>query len=141
MDSVALAGIQRRMLAYWFLFGLFAAGAMWFALNSGRAPAPVIGNSGSANAPASPRRRHRWLEACAAFAILLIGMRFQVGTDWNSYVAIYQRFSGADLFRALASSDPAYAWLNWAAGQLGADIWAVNLACALLFMFGLMRFA
>ena len=136
MDSSAFTGIDRRMLAYWLLFLVFAAGALWFSLN----PAPEPATDAASRLTATVHR-NRWLFAAATFAIILVGLRYEVGTDWNTYEIIFRRISEGDLFEALASSDPAYAALNWAASALGADIWAVNLACALLFMFGVMRFA
>ncbi len=131
------------MIPYWILFLAFAAGALWFSVNQQRLPAPVAGDSLSIvrGAREAPRRRARLLLLCAGLAAALIGMRFEVGADWISYRIIFRRMSGGDLLQALAEPDPAYMFLNWAAGQLNLDIWAVNLVCALLFMFGLMRFS
>lgn len=131
------------MLAYWLLFLLFAAGALWFSLSTERATG-VVGASvrdGSPVSLESPRRRDPLLIVSGAVAALAIGLRHEVGTDWNSYFIMFRRMSRSDLFQALAGADPAYMGLNWAAGQLGVGIWPVNLVCALLFIFGLMRFA
>ena len=130
------------MIAYWVLFLVFAAGALWFSLNPGRQPAPA-GNPPSANQLSLSllRRRDRFLFGAAAFGVFLIGLRFEVGTDWNTYIIIFERMARSGLLESLSSADPAYGLLNWAVGRAGADIWAVNLVCGALFMFGLTRFA
>jgi hypothetical protein len=46
-----------------------------------------------------------------------------------------------DFADLIATGDPGYLFLNWWAQQLQFDIWAVNLACGLIFVWGLMRLA
>jgi hypothetical protein len=71
----------------------------------------------------------------------MIGFRFEVGGDWFAYLQIFQDIGYQDLDVALTMSDPGYAFLNWAAHALGLDYWAVNLACGLIFVWGLQKFA
>ena len=69
-----------------------------------------------------------------------IGLRYQVGCDWKPYLYIFRAVNTGDLQSALKITDPAYGVLNWLAGAAGAGIWAVNLACAAIFSFGLVAF-
>jgi hypothetical protein len=46
-----------------------------------------------------------------------------------------------DLGELLRHDDPAYALLNWWCAKLDFDIWFVNLICAAIFTWGLVRFA
>jgi hypothetical protein len=41
----------------------------------------------------------------------------------------------------LSLGDPGYQFFNWLAHAVGADIWLVNVACAAIFSWGLIRFA
>jgi hypothetical protein len=72
--------------------------------------------------------------------IFMVGMRYKVGADWQSYELIYHTAGGRDLVAALGFGDPAYQLVNWFAFQEGLGIWAVNLACAAIFGWGLYRF-
>lgn len=112
------------MLPYWLLFSFFAAGAIEYRRRAGigERATPILVVGGLAIA-------------------LMVGFRFQVGGDWETYEAILETIALYDLWTALTLSDPGYALLNWIAGQLGAGIWAVNLACGVIFSWGLVRFA
>ncbi len=111
------------MFPYWILFTVCAAGALEY------------------------RRRNRafqggpLLVAAALFAAILIGLRYRVGGDWSTYIEIFQYFKYGKLSEILFLSDPGYTLLNWLGHRVGADIWFVNLACALIFSWGLFRFA
>jgi hypothetical protein len=72
---------------------------------------------------------------------LLIGLRFQVGADWQTYVAIFDLASRLSLSRAATLNDPAYFVVNWLVYQVGGGLWLVNLVCAVIFSAGLIRFA
>ena len=76
----------------------------------------------------------------AIFTIVLIGFRYQVGGDWINYLRIFRHIRYADLWEAARFADPAYAVLNRLAHMLGADIWFVNLVCAAIFTWGLVKF-
>lgn len=110
------------MLPYWLLFSVFAAGAF----------------------QVRDRRDHPFTPlflVAAALVLVMVGLRYQVGGDWDTYVDILDGLRFFDLGDALFLSDPGYVLLNWATNQLDLDIWAVNLACALIFTWGLVHFA
>jgi hypothetical protein len=112
------------VLPYWLLFTIFAAGSLQYRrqVDQFHQSAPLLG-------------------AAAFFTALMIGFRFEVGGDWDNYVGIYEFITEMDFINALGEQDPGYALINWVAGQAGVDIWAVNLACALIFCWGLAKFA
>jgi hypothetical protein len=72
---------------------------------------------------------------------LLIGLRYQVGGDWIPYERYWQIAGFAELGDILAMSDPAHQLLNWLAQQARVRVWGVNLACGIIFSWGLVRFA
>lgn len=112
------------MIPYWLLFGFFAFGAV------------LSNSSATGQKPATPP-----ILFGALVLTLMIGLRFDVGADWQTYEFLF-RFAGrADLWRALEIGDPGYQFVNWLVKQLGLDIWLVNLICAAIFAWGLQRFA
>ena len=113
------------MFPYWLLFGIFAAGALLVP----RAQGPLRSSS-------SPL-----LALAALFMALMIGLRFQVGADWSTYEWLFTVAGRATLDRVITLGDPGYQLLNWAIRQLGGAIWQVNLVCALIFGWGLLRLA
>lgn len=74
------------------------------------------------------------------FTALFIGLRYEVGADWNTYLDIYNYVSHVPLSRAVSDGDIAYQTLNWMAAHRHFDFWAVNLFCAAFFTWGLLRF-
>lgn len=72
---------------------------------------------------------------------LLVGMRFRVGGDWNTYVGYLERSVWLSFQDAVTSPDPGYVLLNWVANALGADVWLVNLICGAFFSWGLFTLA
>jgi hypothetical protein len=69
----------------------------------------------------------------------MVGLRYQVGGDWLSYLKILETIDQIDV--GIRTQDPGYSFLNWVAARLGFEIWFVNLACAVLFTHGLTQFA
>lgn len=114
------------MFPYWLLFSLFAAGASLYRADHRQ---PIQGGP--------------IFLALTAVAALMVGLRFEVGGDWLNYLDMLHDSSFRDLSEVLAlvNQDPGYAILNWVAGRIGVGIWLVNLACATLFMWGVVRFA
>ncbi|HEX5184726.1 MAG TPA: EpsG family protein [Allosphingosinicella sp.] len=112
------------MLPYWILFSLFAAGAVQFR------PLPNRAIQGGL-----------LFLILATATMLMVGLRYQVGADWDTYDNILDDITRMDFFTGIWNQDPAYGALNWLAGRAGLGIWAVNLVCAFLFTWGLVRFA
>jgi hypothetical protein len=113
------------VIPYWILFTLFAVGALL--------------------EPDGSESRRRWslsLQFALFIVALMIGLRFKVGADWNTYKAIfeYSRHIGAERMVTIFG-DPAYALLTWSVCHAGGEIWQVNLVCGLIFGWGLQRFA
>jgi len=112
------------LLFYWLLFGYFAAGAMLV-----RQPLAV-----QRGGPVT-------LMFGSLLIALAIGLRFEVGADWETYKFLFSYAHFANLGRVLKIGDPGYQLLNWWVQRTGADIWVVNLACGTVFAWGLFRFA
>ena len=113
------------MFPYWLLFGIFAAGATLGPRNrflAGGSAGPV-------------------LAFCTIVMALMIGLRYQVGADWGTYNDLFRIAGRASLERVIGEGDPGYQLLNWAIRQLGGALWQVNLICALIFCWGLLRLA
>jgi len=106
------------LVVYWVLFALVAVGAI--ARFEHGTPGPS---------------QYRGLLAVIALIGALVGFRYQVGGDWDSYLHQFD-FYRRGLYGP-AFGDPGYALINAAAGHLGVGMWAVNLACAGLFCLGL----
>lgn len=112
------------MLPYWLLFLLPA----WMAVEQLR-PLPRY----QALWPA------RWWGVFFVL-VLVIGLRHQVGADWEAYLLHMQMGYDNTLIGALAEKDPAYGLVNWTVARLGGNIYVVNTVCALIFSWGLIRF-
>jgi hypothetical protein len=113
------------LLPYWLLFSIFAAGSLQL-----RRQAPI-----------GPRQAAPVLAAAGVFIALMVGLRYEVGGDWINYQEILLQTTYVELGTVLLGSDPGYSFLNWAAVQIGWDIWFVNLVCGAIFSWGLIRFA
>lgn len=123
------------MLAYWLLFAFFASGAML-------APARRRLAGASRNPNATTRVPATILFTGGAIATaLVIGLRYKVGADWNAYQYILDAAAHRDLAFVLSGGELGYQFLNWLVQQLGLRIWAINLVCAVIFTWGLWRFA
>src|SRR5687768_15077408 len=72
---------------------------------------------------------------------MAIGLRYQVGGDWNQYLAYLVMIPGMELGEVLAYGDPGYMLLNWFAGRNDLGIWFVNTVCAVIFTYGLIAFS
>ena len=113
------------MFPYWLLFGLFAIGATL----DPRSRTVAGGGAGPL------------LAFCAVIMALMIGLRYQVGADWETYERLFTVAGRASLDRLITRGDPGYQLVNWVIRQLGGSIWQVNLICALIFCWGLLRLA
>ena len=110
------------MFAYWLLFGLFAVASL-----TEQTKRPGDHRAGGT------------LIVLGILMILMIGLRFQVGADYESYLELFERTMDRSFEEAIAKGDPGYQALNWAVGRLGGEMWQVNLACGAIFGWGLIR--
>ena len=113
------------MFPYWALFGMFALGATLGPRGRGH-----VGGGGGP-----------LLAFCTIIMALMIGLRYEVGADWDQYERLFTLAGRASLERLLLRGDPGYQVLNWAIRQLDGSMWQVNLVCALIFCWGLLRLA
>lgn len=78
------------------------------------------------------------------FAILLtlvIGLRFEVGMDWDNYLVHLDMALDRTWLQVLQGAEPAYYGANWLAARIGTGIWLVNLISAVAFVSGLIAFS
>lgn len=83
------------------------------------------------------RRNQIGIGVALCFIALMIGLRYKVGGDYESYDGIHRYFSNVDLPTALQWQDPAYGLIDWTAGHLGFGVWLTNLVCGAIFCWGL----
>lgn len=75
-----------------------------------------------------------------AFTVL-VGLRYEVGTDWFNYKRTIDNLYYANFGGALASKDIGFGVLVWVANRLGSGIYITNTVCAAIMMYGVARFA
>jgi len=109
--------------AYWILFAIWAAGAIQFARRQYQA------------------YNRAFYITVATLTALMIGLRYDVGGDWFTYLHMYETIAFQTLGPALTTTDPGYAILNWISAGADWGIWFPNLGCGILFMAGLSRLA
>jgi hypothetical protein len=113
------------MLLYWLLFALFATGAMF----------------STGHDMGRPRQPVSLIPLAAIFIIVMVGLRYQVGADWRSYEFMFSFAGYASWTRVIEHGDPGYQTLNWLVQRADYKIWLVNLICAIIFTWGLIRLA
>ena len=74
-----------------------------------------------------------WIIAILLLTII-IGLRYQVGGDWHTYLLILSRSEGEE-FSILR--DPGYAAMNKFSTYIGLGIYGVNILCGFIFSVGL----
>jgi hypothetical protein len=118
------------MIVYWFFY-VFAA---FFALIGNQRKTNNIINQQSINIDGL------WWVFIFALTIL-IGLRHEVGGDWDNYIRIFKEISLIEgLSEISLSGDPGYQILNYFSHLLGFGIYGVNFICALIFSIGLTLF-
>lgn len=110
------------MLPYWLLFGACAIGAL------------------IAQSQVDESRPHPMLWVMGLVIALMVGLRYEIGADWDAYLDIFEISSYSSIEQSLARSDPAFQLINWWAADNNWRIWVVNLVCGGLFSWGLIRF-
>ena len=87
------------------------------------------------------------LFAMSIVFILFIGLRHQVGGDWEIFLNQFSLYKDMSFYKAITvqigsgGSDFGYVFLNVLIERIGGNIYWVNLVCAALFVFGVWRFA
>lgn len=71
---------------------------------------------------------------------LFIGLRIEVGTDWDNYLGQFQDQVAASLDEVISLREPGYALVNWVSARFDWDIYGVNIICAGFFSAGLVRY-
>jgi hypothetical protein len=114
------------MTPYWILFSL-----------------PLIG----VLMPVRLDARARWV-MWSAFCLgvaAMVGLRHEVGGDWEPYIEIYEDLRELDFIESLGgrlvAGDPLYNFLNWLSGQLDWGIYGANFGCGMIFVAGFSTFA
>ena len=113
------------MLPYWLMYAFPAMLTM------------VIG----ATDPQEQRRARVGLAFVLVAFTVLIGLRYEVGTDWFNYQRTlddiyYMSFAGT-----VGYKDPGFGVIVWISSHSGWGVYGANLFCGAVLMFGLWRFA
>ena len=111
------------MYPYWLLFLMTAAGVA------------------THRPDADARKAYGMLVLGAILIALMVGLRFEVGADWETYAFIFRGVGVWPFHRVIGSSEPGFQLLNWLVNTNGGDLWLVNLICGSIFAYGLVRFA
>jgi len=72
--------------------------------------------------------------------VILIGLRHEVGGDWDRYIEIYDFHKGVSLnFENFISGDYGYEAIHWFSLNYLNGVYSTNLICAIFFVSGLIR--
>lgn len=81
------------------------------------------------------------LQLYFVFVVLVVGLRHQVGADWEHYWAPIELALQQTLAEGVQQGgDWAYGLLTWLSAHAGAGVYGVNLVCAAVFAYGLIVF-
>lgn len=112
---------ERPVFVYWGLFCILALGALL-------------------NRPDSRGRRIMFILLAAIPTTLMIGLRWKTGTDWVSYIEIFNYTKLFSLQQMLSRGDRGFNLLLWILHRFNSPFWGLNLACGLVFVTGLTAF-
>lgn len=87
-----------------------------------------------------PNARKFMYVVFSLFLVIILGLRFEVGPDWNAYLAYYNRSDTYAFFELMQLGDPGYYFLNWLSAQIGGQVYLVNFVSAFFTVYGTMRF-
>lgn len=113
------------MLIYWILLAYPALLALFYPTSDARKPSAAVQSVA--------------FLAFLIFYILVAGLRYEVGGDWDQYDIIFEDIRTDTLYYAVTTYDPLYGLLNWISGKLGTQIYLVNTICAAIFSYGIVR--
>lgn len=109
------------MLPFWLMFLLPA----WALLVPGQLPAR--------------QKITAWWAVGTLFA-LMIGLRHEVGGDWESYLDHFKTVAHMDFAEAMRKGDPGHYLVNWLVTRAGGSVYWVNLLYATVLMWGTVVF-
>ena len=112
---------ERFLIPYWLLFLVPLLGVL---SRSRRAPV---------------RRNWNWW-IVGLIVALMVGLRFEVGGDWNNYQRMLYLVSDSPFSFVFELGDPGYYALVWLTAQFGDSQLPSNLVCAVFVAFGLVAF-
>jgi hypothetical protein len=72
--------------------------------------------------------------------VLMIGLRHEVGGDWETYLEIFEGYTGRSDADQLPFQDPAFILLNMLSSWTGLGVYLLNLVSAAFFSWGLVVF-
>jgi len=72
------------------------------------------------------------------YFLIFVGLRHEVGTDWESYLIYYESL-GDFSFDEIFSLNPGYQLLQFISKYFGLGIYGVNTLCAAIFLYGFHR--
>ena len=112
------------MLIYWAIFAFFALGAV----------------ADVSRTPDLRRPRPGWVLGGACI-LIMIGCRYEVGADWDTYQFMFSYTGFVSFWQSVSIGDPSYQAINWIVRHLDGEVVWVNIVCAALFTWGLFRLA
>ncbi len=112
------------MLVYWFMFAVPAFSTLALGARRTLTRRPASG----------------WLIFTIVMFVLLIGLRYRVGTDWFNYQRTIFNLTHTSFGGALLYKDPAFGVLAWISIRIGLGIYLPNFICGLILMVGLTKF-
>ena len=110
------------MLIYWGMFSTFAVGALGW--KGGR-----------------DRKTGLALRLAMIVVVLIVGLRWQIGPDWESYSNIYKSLARISFDEVIRRHDPAFYFVAWLLSSNGQPFWVLNFVMAAIFITGLTAFA
>lgn len=116
------------MIVYWLMFFYPA----FFALNE-RANFSLDASKGARNLTGA------WA-IFFIFLTLIVGFRDNVGGDWPNYLWHYENVFYSSQNPLWWADDPSYRLLEYLSFQMDLGIYAINLACAAIFAYGIIVF-
>ncbi|RYF30991.1 MAG: hypothetical protein EOO38_31900 [Cytophagaceae bacterium] len=96
------------MLPFYGLFMIWALGAIHF------------------SSPVSKEQEKLLFLTASSVTALMVGLRYEVGGDWETYLQMYESMYFQPLFFNLKVTDPAYGLLNWVSARFDGGVWPVK---------------
>jgi hypothetical protein len=84
-------------------------------------------------------RTYVW-SSVAFIMVAIIGLRHEVGADWETYLLHQYLISEISVIEAIGFGDPGYYVIGWLSEQLGAGVYGTNVVCGLILIVGIIRF-